>query len=260
MKAALIQLDARWEDKKTNLLRAGRLVSRASEEGCDVAVLPEMFSTGFSMDAGKIAEPEDGPAARALAEMATRGNINVIAGFAALGGGKLGRNVAHAYGRDGGLLASYSKMHPFSHAGEHMHYEPGARPVLFNLDGTTASVFICYDLRFPEAMRRVARDVQAIFVIANWPAERTGQWVALLRARAIENQCFVIGLNRTGTDGNALHYDGSSCVFGPMGEELCRATAREEFITCEFDPGEAGRVRAKYPFLKDMKPPSPASL
>jgi omega-amidase len=253
VRAALIQLDVAWEDKRANLANAEGLVQEAAERGCDMAVLPEMFSTGFSMNVEGIAEAEDGPTAEFLSDTAKKYSINIIGGFAARGGGEKGRNVAHAYGRDGALLASYAKMHPFCLAGEDAHYEAGGGPVVFTLDGTHASTFICYDLRFPEAMRSVAREVKVIFVIANWPSERAAHWSALLRARAIENQCFMIGVNRRGTDANGLSYDGASAVYGPTGEEVCAAPESGELLVCDFDPSEAGRVRKAFPFLNDMR-------
>ncbi len=253
MKVALIQLDVAWESKDTNLQNAGRLVREASEAGCDIAVLPEMFSTGFSMNVSDIVEEEHGPTASFLSGLAREHLINIIGGFASRGSGAKGRNIAHAYGRDGALLASYAKMHPFSFADEDKHYEAGHDTVVFELDGMPSSVFICYDLRFPETVRTVARRVRSVFFIANWPAERIGHWETLLQARAIENQCFVIGLNRTGTDANGLGYPGGSRIFGPEGEDVCPGGGTGELIICEFDPAVVERVRSEHPFLEDMR-------
>jgi len=253
MKVALLQLDVAWEDKSANMRSAEALVKEAASTGCDIAVLPETFSTGFSMNVEGIAEAENGPTAQFLGSIAKKYSINVIGGFSAEGHIGFGRNVAHAYGRDGLLKASYAKMQPFCYAGENTHYEAGDRPVVFDLDGAPASVFICYDLRFPELMRKVARDVRVIFVIANWPGERISQWSALLRARAIENQCFVAGVNRTGSDPNVSDYPGASSVMGPGGEELCTGSASDRIVVCEFDIAMADRVRAEYPFLDDMR-------
>lgn len=254
MKAALLQFDIAWESKEENLKKAGEILRRAGEGGCDVAVLPEMFSTGFSMGAASLAEDEDGPTAAFLSGIAKECSMNVVAGFATGGRSSGRRNVAHVYGRGGELLASYAKMHPFCLAGEHEHFEPGEGPVVFELDGVPSSVFICYDLRFPEAMRPVAKEALLIFVIANWPSSRGEHWSALLRARAIENQCFVAGVNRTGADGNLIEYSGGSAVYGPMGEVVCSAGEYEELLVCEFDPARAQRIRKQYPFLEDMRP------
>jgi predicted amidohydrolase len=254
MRVALIQLDTAWEHKPANLKRAEELIANAAEQGCDLAVLPEMFSTGFSMNVKDIAEDEDGPTASFLSGAAKKHSINIIGGFSAKGTDAKGRNVAHAYGREGELLASYAKMHPFCLAGEDKHYEAGDSPVVFELDGTPSSMFICYDLRFPEAMRAIARKVKVLFFIANWPAERAEHWSALLRARAIENQCFVVGANRIGTDPNGLEYSGGSAIYGPEGRKICSASATCQIHVCEFDPAGADAVRSELPFLDDMRP------
>lgn len=246
-------MDIAWEDREKNFVRAADFIRTAGERGCDVVVFPEMFSTGFSMNLGKIGEDPNGPTASFLSEVARKHSINVIGGFAARGSGAKGRNVARACGRDGAVLASYTKMHPFCLAGEHEHFEAGSAPAVFELDGVPSSVFICYDLRFPEAMRSMARKVLAVFVIANWPSERIGHWEALLKARAIENQCFVAGVNRTGGDANGLKYPGASVVFGPQGEEVCKAGELEELMVCDIDPSRVGVVRREFPFLDDMR-------
>ncbi len=255
MKIALLQMDIAWEDREANLRRAAALVEEAARAGADVAALPEMFSTGFSMNPADFAEPEDGRTASSLSALAGRHGICLVAGFQTIrpGGGKA-LNSAHAYGRRGELLAGYGKLHPFSAAGEDRHFRAGDGPVVFGLDGVASSVFICYDLRFPEDFRKVAARVVLIFVIANWPAEREDHWLSLLKARAIENQCFVAGVNRTGRDGNGVVYQGRSAIFGPWGNSLASAGSGEEVLLCEIDPGEAEKTRAKFPFLRDMSP------
>lgn len=253
MKVALVQMDIAWEDREKNLVRAADFIRAAGEQGCDVAVLPEMFSTGFSMNLGKTVEDTKGPTASFLSDSAMRHSIYVIGGFAAKGTGAKGRNIALACGRDGAVLAAYAKMHPFCLAGEHEHFEAGSAQAVFELDGVPSSVFICYDLRFPESMRPVARKVLAVFVIANWPSERIGHWDALLKARAIENQCFAVGVNRTGRDANGLVYPGGSVIFGPQGEQVCKAGELEELTICAIDPSRAEIVREKFPFLDDMR-------
>lgn len=254
MKIALVQLDSAWEEKEVNHSRAEQFVQMASYNGCDIIVFPEMFNTGFSMNVASIAEDEDGETASALSRIARHNNINVIAGYVVKeSGGKKGQNIAVLYDRNGDRIAKYTKLHPFSFAGENRYYIAGENSIIFYIEGMAASIFICYDLRFPEAFREVAKDVQAIFVIANWPSERKEHWLALLRARAIENQCFVIGVNRIGEDGNGILYPGSSVIFGPSGNEMCRVADNAEFVLCEIDPQEAVEVRTKFPFLKDMR-------
>ncbi len=258
MKAALIQMSPLWERPETNLEAAGELLGRAAQGGADVAVLPEMFQTGFTMNTAAMAEDEDGPTARFLSDRARELGINIIAGFSARvpdtpADNSPARNLAHVYGRDGRLLASYEKMHPFSYADEDRHYTSGGGPVVFELDGMAATVFICYDLRFPEALRTVAPKVEAAFYIANWPASRAAHWEALLTARAIENQCFLVGVNRRGTEPSGISYSGGSTVISPMGETLCRATEDEDLLVCEFEPAEVKKTREKFPFLGDIR-------
>lgn len=254
MKIALIQLDIAWESKKPNYEKAEFFAGKAAEEQCDVVVFPEMFNTGFSMNISKIAEDEDGETASVLSEIARKYGIYIIAGFPVKASGEeKGRNMAVAYDRKGIVAAKYTKIHPFSFSNEDKYYMAGSNTVIFNIDGIPCSIFICYDLRFPEVFRRVVKEVQAIFVIANWPTSRREQWETLLKARAIENQCFMIGVNRTGTDGNGIHYPGASHIFDPSGNDILCGGEKKEFLTGEINPAEVVEVRSKFPFLKDMR-------
>jgi predicted amidohydrolase len=254
MKIALIQLNIEWESKKRNIEKAAFFIKKASEENCNAVAFPEMFNTGFSMNISNITEDENGETDSALSEMAKKYNIYVIAGFQIKKHGEeKGRNMAAVYNRKGVRIASYTKIHPFSYAGEDKYYIAGADTVIFEVDGMPSSIFICYDLRFPEVFRMVAKDVQAIFVIANWPSSRKEHWDVLLKARAIENQCFIIGINRTGTDGNGICYHGASHVFDPSGNEICKGNETDEFLIREFNPDNAVEIRSKFPFLKDMR-------
>ncbi len=248
-------MDIFWEEKKHNLKRIEEFIRLAAERGCEAAVLPEMCTTGFSFNVSKIAEDVEGKTGCALSRMSEKYGIALIAGFSGKGDRpQKGRNLAVVYDDRGRCIATYTKMYPFSYGGEAEHYEAGEKTVIFHLGSMTAGVFICYDLRFPELFRCVAKEVQALFVIANWPTARKMHWEALLRARAIENQCFVLGVNRVGSDGNNLDYSGGSQVFGPTGESLCSGTDKEECIVVEIDPGDVHKVRSTYPFLNDMRP------
>lgn len=255
MKIALLQLYVKWEAQAENIEKAGAYIKRASREGADVAVLPEMAMTGFTMNPSPAIDGENPAAHPALAELAAGNNINIVAGYNVIPSepGSMGRNLAAAYDRSGARIALYSKMHPFTFLDEHRHYEAGEGPVVFQLDGMGASAFICYDLRFPESIRPVAPDVSALFFLANWPASRAEHWMALLRARAIENQCYAVGVNRVGTDDNGLFYHGGSCVYGPSGELIVMGGKGEEIVYLEIYPEEVARVRAEFPFLEDMK-------
>lgn len=253
IKIALVQLNIAWEAKSINHDRAEKFIKRAAEQQCTIVVFPEMFNTGCSINIPLIAEDTGGTTDLFLAAMAKKYNVTLIAGFPVkTTDSKKGENVAAVYDNHGALIAFFSKLHPFSYTHEDHYFAPGKNTVTFTVAGITASIFICYDLRFPEVFRKVARKVQAIFVIANWPEARIQHWEALLKARAIENQCFVIGVNRTGFDNNGNYYPGASQIFDPFGKHICSGGEQEEFIVSEIDPDETKRIRTTFPFLKDM--------
>jgi omega-amidase len=254
VKVALIQLNTAWENRQRNYEKARFFAKKAAGECCDCIVFPEMFNTGFSMNLAAISDEGIGETTSVLSEIAKKNNINLIAGFPIKAPGEdKGRNMAVAYDRKGMLRATYTKMHCFCLTDEGKYYMAGDNVTTFDIDGLPSSIFICYDLRFPEVFRKVAKQVQAIFVIANWPSERVEHWNALLKARAIENQCFIIGVNRTGIDGNGIHYSGSSCVIDPTGSFIFSGNESDEYIICDFDPSQVGKVRSQFPFLKDMR-------
>lgn len=254
MKIALVQLDIVWESKKINCDRAEFFIKKALQENCDIIAFPEMFNTGFSMNVAAIAEDENGKTALYLSRMAKRYGINLIAGFATKAfKEKKGRNMAFVYDRKGELVSKFTKLHPFSLSNEDRYYIPGRDTVTFNLDGMPSSIFICYDLRFPEVFRKIAREVQSIFVIANWPTARKEQWELLLKARALENQCFVIGVNRIGTDGNGIRYPGASHIYNPSGIDICSGGEKEEFVTGIINPDDVNTIRSNFPVLEDMR-------
>ncbi len=176
----------------------------------------------------------------------------MIAGFVEKIDGRV-ENIALFINRDGQVKARYIKNYPYSHAGEDKYYSSGDQQVVFDLGGSRASLFICYDLRFPELFRKVAKKVEIIFVIANWPVARQEQWEILLKARAIENQCFIVGVNRIGRDGNDLEYGGRSHVYGPSGEDISRGDQHQEYIVSPVDPAQVDKLRRELPFLRDMK-------
>lgn len=256
LRVALGEYDTGWHDPATSLARAGALVARAAAGGARLVVLPETCTTGFTMDAGRFAEPADGPAARALAALAREHGTWIVAGLAlrerAADGAERASNAAVVLDPRGEVAALYRKQRLFAYAGEHRHYSAGAEPVVVTVDGVRVAPFICYDLRFPELFRRVAADVDLLVVIANWPAERRPHWDALVRARAIENLCYVVAVNRTG-EGGTLRYDGGSVAYGPWGDlAACAATATGDApAMVDVDPSEVARVREAYPFLAD---------
>jgi omega-amidase len=251
VKIALLQMDGAWENPARNHERARALAAKAGAGGARLCVLPEMFSTGFTMNVAALRE--DSGTERFLADLARECRVAVVAGYAERARGGRARNLAGVWDAEGGLLARYAKMHPFSPAGEDRCFEAGEGPVLFGIEGMEASVFICYDLRFPEVFREVAPRAAALFVLANWPRSRREHWLVLLRARAIENQCFVVGVNRVGTDGNGIAYCGDSAVFGPEGETLLVAGDGEGVFPAELDPALVQEARRRLPALRDRR-------
>jgi predicted amidohydrolase len=251
LKIGLIELNTEWESREVNYDKALPLIELAASAGCDLVVLPEMFNSGFSMNIDLIGEDINGSANLFLSDSARRYRMNIIAGFPVKDKGKKkGRNIAAVYNREGIRIAEYAKIHPFSPLKEHLFYEPGTDTVIFSIDGIPSSVFICFDLRFPEVFRKVAKDVQMIYVIANWPSSRIDHWRTLLKARAIENQSFVIGVNRKGIDGNDIHYPGDSCIFNPIGEEIKLFQEAGDLLIGIIEPGDVINIRSRYPFLE----------
>ena len=257
MKAFALQIDIAWEDKDANFALAAQAIEQADPRPGDLVVLPEMFATGFSMNVAQIAEGPDGPTHAFLAETARGRAVFLVAGFAAAAADGRGRNVAVVYGPDGQLTATYSKLHPFSYAGEADFYEPGDSLVTAPVGGMLACPLICYDLRFPEPFRIAARRGAELFiVIANWPDGRAEHWRALLIARAIENQACVIGVNRTGSDPKCT-YAGGSMLVDHQGQILAEADAHTPFIAAEFDLPALRSWRETFPALADVRPDYP---
>ena len=251
MKAFCIQHDIVWENKAATHEKVRSLLRGANVPSGSLIVLAEMFSTGFSMDVTAIAEREAKESERFLAELARARSCFVLGGVVTSGAGK-GRNETVVYNPAGSEIARYCKMHPFTLGGELDNYERGREPVIFQWGDCTVAPFICYDLRFPEAFRAcIKMGVQLYTVIASWPVARIEHWVTLLKARAIENQAYVIGVNRVGTDPK-FTYTGRSMIIAPSGEVLVDAGVEETVVGAEIDLGFLTQYREQLPFLGDM--------
>jgi len=250
LKVALVQFDIAWEDVAENHRRVSERLERAASLGAGLAILPEMFCTGFSMDAARIAQSPGGPTETFLKERAGALGLWIL-GSIPEAGKPAPRNTALIVSPDGRVIR-YSKIHPFSFAGEHKHYAPGDRVVSVEIDGVRATPFICYDLRFPEPFRLAATETDLFVVVANWPEARREHWRTLLRARASENQAYVAGVNRVG-DGGKLHYAGDSALIDPLGETIAEAGDSESVLVGEVDPGRVREVREKFPVLADVR-------
>jgi predicted amidohydrolase len=250
-----LQFDIAWENKPANFAIVRRLLAQAAPQKDSLVVLPEMFATGFSMNVNGVAESYGGETEQFLAATAREFGIYLVAGAPMRGRDGRARNKALVFSPAGELLAFYAKMRPFTPGGEKEHYVPGERPITFNWSELTVSPFVCYDLRFPELFREAAaaHRPELFVVIASWPDKRIHHWVALLQARAIENQAYVIGVNRIGTD-PYYTYCGRSLIVDPQGAILADAGAAEGVISAQLDLANLRKYREGLPFLADMKP------
>ncbi|HEX3625616.1 MAG TPA: carbon-nitrogen family hydrolase [Verrucomicrobiae bacterium] len=246
------QFNIEWEDKPANFGRVRSLLRKRRISPKSLIVLPEMFATGFSMNAGAVAEPTSGPTVVFLRELAIELRSYVLGGFARYAGQNI-YNAAVCMAPSGGCVAHYAKLHPFSPGGESQHYSAGDRLAVFQWGDLKVAIFICYDLRFPEIFRAaVSQGTDVMVVIANWPCRRQSHWTALLRARAIENQAYVVGVNRCGQD-PILDYDGGTAIFDPYGRAVAVAGRRESIVSAKLDPNVPSQWRKDFPVLKDIR-------
>lgn len=246
-----VQLDCVWEDPSANRERAKLLLEKAHCQPGDLIVLPEMFLTGFSLNTALTVQPADGAHERFLADLAAAYQCAVMGGVVTAAADGCLYNEAVVYGADGDLLARYQKRQPFTLGGESAVYGAGKKAVVFDWGGFRMAPLICYDLRFPELAREaVALGADVLLYIASWPIARAQHWVTLLQARAIENQAYVVGVNRCGRDPQ-FTYPGRSIVVDPQGVILADAADREIVLTAPLDLTVVGDWRARFPALQD---------
>lgn len=221
LKITLVQADLVWQDSVANRERLGESIKKAAGQS-DLVVLPEMFSTGFSMQPELMAEPAEGPTLDWLREQAAHAH-SVIAGSVAVNDGGRFYNRLYWVSPDGSYR-HYDKRHLFRMGNEHEHYAPGAQSLLVELKGWRICPMVCYDLRFPVWSRRRAElGYDLLIYVANWPAVRRYPWQTLLKARAIENLSYCVGVNRVGNDGNGMAHSGDSVALDFMGQTLLAA-------------------------------------
>jgi predicted amidohydrolase len=251
MRVAGLQLDLAWEDPGENFRRAEAFTVRAVRDGARLVVLPEMFSTGFSMDAAKVCVHADRTRAF-LSNLARRHEVFVIGGYAEPGDPRP-RNACSLMGPDGGEMLRYHKIHPFTLAGEHERYDGGDALYTATVDGVRVTPLVCYDLRFPEPFRAAAADTDLFVVIANWPEKRREPWRLLCRARAVENQCWLLGVNRVGMGAGEPHA-GDSALIGPFGRARAEASGEPAVVIGDVHPGDVADARSRFTFLADRRP------
>jgi predicted amidohydrolase len=254
LSVTLIQTSLAWENADDNLVAFNSLVS--SSPKTDVIVLPEMFTTGFTMQPVKNAEPIDGKGFRWMKQKAEEKNC-VIAGSICVEEDKKYYN--RLYWLKPGVEQQYDKRHLFRMGAEDQHYTPGIKKIIPQINGWKILPLVCYDLRFPVWSRNkwqlknnaLVADYDILIYSANWPEVRNYPWKQLLMARAIENQCYVVGVNRIGTDGNGFNHTGDSMVINPLGQIISNTKANEESVET---------VLLDYEFLSELRKKFPVGL
>jgi len=248
MKISIIQTNTEWENKSANFGKIEAALSVLPDDS-DIIILPEMFNTGFSMNTAKLAEPSDGETFRWMKSIVGSANSAICGSYMIYEEGKYFNRFVFIAPREEIWL--YDKRHLFSFAGEEKFFSPGNERLVFNFRGIRISPYICYDLRFPVWCRNRG-DYDLMINSANWPESRSDVWATLLKARAIENQCYVAGVNRIGTDGNGIKYCGDSMIIGPKGNIIATAGLdSEEAVTIDISLDELNRFRLKFPVLND---------
>jgi len=243
------QHDIQWEDAPRNCQRVRHLL--AGIVPASLVLLPEMFATGFTMTVGNADRAAS--IRNFLAATAADLGIFIQAGVTLPGPDGKGHNASLTFDPSGACVCQYVKLHPFAYGTESKYYAPGESLAAFPWQGFVAAPLICYDLRFPEVFRTAAlRGATLLTVIANWPIEREAHWLALLSARAIENQAYVAAVNRVGTDPK-LTYGGRSLIIDPRGVVIADAGNAEKLISAELDLSPLQSYRAEFPALADMR-------
>jgi predicted amidohydrolase len=243
LELALIQTELAWQDPAANRAHFQALLEQA--RGADLVVLPEMFSTGFSMDSAALAEPENGPTSQWLLDQAAHLQA-VICGSLIIQAADGSYRNRLLWARPDGSLAHYDKRHLFRMAGEHKHYAAGEQQLLLELKGWRIRPLICYDLRFP-VWSRDPHSTELLLYVANWPAARRQHWNRLLPARAIENLCYVAAVNRIGQDGKGHAYSGDSQVLDFQGESLLQAGDTAGVFRVVLKAHELAAYRQRFP-------------
>jgi predicted amidohydrolase len=252
MKIAAIQSDIAWEDPEANFTRLRPWVAAAAAAGAKLVVLPEMFACGFSMATANIAEPPGGPSTRFLEAQARQHDLWICGSIPEVPHGESKPFNTLVLASPHGQVVRYRKIHPFSFAKEHEHYGAGSDHITVDVDGLRCTLFVCYDLRFADEFWGRAEQTDAYVVVANWPERRRHHWTTLLQARAIENQAYVVGVNRVG-HGNGLDYSGDSRIVDPWGEVLAAAAGGETMVLADVRADVVRDARERFPVLKDRR-------
>ena len=246
MRTSIIQMDIDWGNPLCNIKRADALIESAPD--ADLYVLPEMFSTGFATEPEGIAESEDCATLQWMKDKSRQRNAAIAGSIAMRIGAKYYNRLFFV--KPDGIVTAYDKRHLFSYAGEHNHYTRGKSRVIVEWRGVRIMLQVCYDIRFPVFCRN-RKDYDMILFVAAWPESRIGVWDTLLRARALENQCYVAGVNRIGSDPKC-RYNGHSAIISPYGETLAECKDNEQGTAfADIDMDRLAAFRHKFPVLDD---------
>ncbi|WP_017381977.1 carbon-nitrogen family hydrolase [Paenisporosarcina sp. TG-14] len=255
MKIACIQLNVAFADPDKNFHNVQMLIEKVVNEGAELVVLPEMWNTAYALkELEQLADFEGKRTKKFLSELARLHHIHIVGGSVSTKKGTNFYNTMYVFTNDGKLVAEYDKAHLFRLMDEHLYLQAGNKENVFYLGSIQAGGLICYDLRFPEWLRAHAlAGAKVLFIPAQWPESRIDHWKILLQARAIENQCFVIAVNRTGSDPNN-HFNGQSMIIAPWGKILWTGAEQEEYAVIDVDFSEVEEVRKRIPVYEDRRP------
>ena len=254
----IIQTNLHWEDKAANLKMLEEKINSINEK-TEIIVLPEMFSTGFSMKPELLAETMEGETVQWMKRISAEKKIILTGSLIIEERGNYFNRIVWML--PNGQFGVYDKRHRFAYAGEDNHFSAGTKRLIASVKGWKINLLVCYDLRFPVWARQSSlstggegwgeAEYDVLIYVANWPERRVHAWKTLLQARAIENQCYVVGVNRVGKDGNDIYHSGESMLVDPMGEVLYTKKDEEDIFTMTLDKEHLQTIREKLPFLKD---------
>jgi predicted amidohydrolase len=248
MKISVIQPDTVWENKAANFQNLARLLSPLFNK-TDIVILPEMFNTGFSMTPVQLSEPTNGETFKWMKSIAEKGNFGLCGSYIVKG--NMNYFNRWVFVSPDNEVWQYDKRHLFSMGGEDKLFSAGKSRLTFTFRRVRISAYICYDLRFP-VWNRNREESDLIIYAANWPESRRSVWNTLLKARAIENQCYVAGSNRVGTDGAGIRYCGESIIINPLGEIISSdANESECSVSADISLTELYDFRKKFPVTND---------
>ena len=247
-----IQTNLHWEDKAANLQMLEEKINSITAK-TEIVVLPEMFTTGFSMKPEVLAETMEGETMQWMKRISRAKKIVLTGSIIIEENGSYYNRLIWML--PDGQYGVYDKRHRFAYAGEDNHFSGGTKRLIASVKGWKVNLLVCYDLRFPVWARQQSQpegpEFDVLIYVANWPQKRIHAWKTLLQARAIENQCYVVGVNRTGKDGNDIYYSGDSMVVDPMGEVLYTKKDEEDIFTITIDKDHLNSAREKFPFWRD---------